>query len=79
MAFIILYIINNSQVIQIQNLMCTYGASSVSKTLYTDSRNKSSYILLHVMAYIISDISEESSAFIITVNKSLLGLLDPAD
>jgi hypothetical protein len=31
------------------------------------------------MAYIISDISEESSAFIITVNKSLLGLLDPAD
>ena len=59
--------------------MCTYGASSMSKTLYTDSRKKSSSILLCVTVYIVSDISKESSAFIITVNKSLLGLLDPAD
>lgn len=59
--------------------MCTYGASSMSKTLYRDSRNKSSCILICVTAYIVSDISKKSSAFIITVNKSLLGLLDPAD
>jgi hypothetical protein len=72
-AFAISYIINNTQVIQIQNLMCIYVASSMSKTLHTDSRNKSSCILLCVTAYIVSDHT------IITPTKCTLLLLKAPD